>query len=114
MFSVGGWGLSRLKRHIAGQSASLLIELAFNAGHGIGHKMHEAPQVPNFGVPGSGLTVKPRMTFCVEPMVMTGGEDVESLADGWTVVTKDGSDAAHFEFSLLVTEDGVEILTPWE
>ena len=84
------------------------------AGHGIGHKMHEAPQVPNFGVPGSGLTVKPRMTFCVEPMVMTGGEDVESLADGWTVVTKDGSDAAHFEFSLLVTEDGVEILTPWE
>ena len=54
------------------------------------------------------------MTFCVEPMVMTGGEDVESLADGWTVVTKDGSDAAHFEFSLLVTEDGVEILTPWE
>ncbi len=84
------------------------------AGHGIGRRMHEAPQVPNFGKPGSGLTVRPRMTFCVEPMVMAGAEDVKTLPDGWTVVTKDGSDAAHFEFSLLVTEDGVEILTPWE
>ncbi len=84
------------------------------AGHGIGHRLHEAPQVPNFGDPGSGLTVKPRMTFCVEPMVMPGGEDVESLGDGCTVVTTDGSVAAHFEYSLLVTEDGVEILTPWE
>lgn len=84
------------------------------AGHGIGRRMHEAPQVPNFGRPGTGLTVRPRMTFCVEPMVMAGAEDVKTLPDGWTVVTKDGSDAAHFEFSLLVTEDGVEILTPWE
>ena len=84
------------------------------AGHGIGRRMHEAPQVPNFGKPGSGLTVRPRMTFCVEPMVMAGAEDVKTLPDGWTVVTKDGSGAAHFEFSLLVTEDGVEILTPWE
>lgn len=84
------------------------------AGHGIGHRLHEAPQVPNFGQPGSGITVKPRMTFCVEPMVMTGAEEVKTLSDGWTVVTKDGSDAAHFEYSLLVTDDGVEILTPWE
>lgn len=84
------------------------------AGHGIGHRLHEAPQVPNFGKPGSGITVKPRMTFCVEPMVMTGAEEVKTLSDGWTVVTKDGSDAAHFEYSLLVTDDGVEILTPWE
>lgn len=84
------------------------------AGHGIGRKLHEAPQVPNFGVPGSGITLRPRMTFCVEPMVMTGSEEVKSLPDGWTVVTADKSDAAHFENSLLVTEDGVEILTPWE
>ena len=54
------------------------------------------------------------MTFCVEPMVMTGAEEVKNLKDGWTVVTADGSDAAHFENSLLVTDDGVEILTPWE
>lgn len=84
------------------------------AGHGIGSKLHEAPQVPNYGRPGAGVTLKPRMTFCVEPMVMAGKEDVKSLSDGWTVVTVDGSDAAHFENSLLVTEDGVEILTPWE
>lgn len=84
------------------------------AGHGIGRKLHEAPQVPNYGKPGSGVTIKSRMTFCVEPMVMSGAEDVKSLSDGWTVVTADGSDAAHFEYSLLVTEDGVEILTPWE
>lgn len=84
------------------------------AGHGIGRKPHEAPQVPNYGRPGSGVTLKKSMTFCVEPMVMTGGEAVETLADGWTVVTADGSDAAHFENSLLVTESGVEILTPWE
>lgn len=84
------------------------------AGHGIGRKLHEAPQVPNFGKPGSGVTLKSRMTFCVEPMVMSGAEDVKSLSDGWIVVTADGSDAAHFENSLLVTENGVEILTPWE
>lgn len=84
------------------------------AGHGIGAKLHEAPQVPNYGKPGRGVTVKPRMTFCIEPMVMCGAEDVKSLSDGWTVVTVDGKDAAHFEHSLLITEDGAEILTPWE
>ena len=84
------------------------------AGHGIGRRPHEAPQVPNFGEPGSGIMLKPRMTFCVEPMVMTGGETVKTLSDDWTVVTADGSDAAHFENSLLVTDNGVEVLTPWE
>lgn len=84
------------------------------AGHGIGRRPHEAPQVPNYGEPGTGVTLKPRMTFCVEPMVMSGGERVVNRADYWTVVTADGSDAAHFENTLLVTDDGVEILTPWE
>ena len=84
------------------------------AGHGIGRKMHEAPQVPNHGRAGTGMTMKSGMTFCVEPMVMNGGERVKSLKDGWTVVTADGSDAAHFEHALHVTEAGVEILTPWE
>lgn len=84
------------------------------AGHGIGRNLHETPQIPNYGAPGSGVTLKQRMTFCVEPMVMSGAEEVKNLSDGWTVVTSDGSDAAHFEYSLLVTEDGVEILTPWE
>ena len=84
------------------------------AGHGIGRRLHEAPQVPNYGKPGNGITLKAGMTFCIEPMVMSGSEEVKNLSDNWTVVTADGSDAAHFEHSLLVAPDGVEILTPWE
>lgn len=84
------------------------------AGHGIGRKLHEPPQVPNHGKAGSGMTLKSGMTFCIEPMVMSGAETVKSLADGWTVVTRDGSDAAHFEHTLLVTDGGAQILTPWE
>lgn len=84
------------------------------AGHGIGRKLHEAPQVPNHGKPGTGMVMKSGMTFCVEPMVMNGAEHVKALGDTWTVVTVDGSDAAHFEHTLHVTEGGAEILTPWE
>ncbi|MDR1020069.1 MAG: type I methionyl aminopeptidase [Synergistaceae bacterium] len=84
------------------------------SGHGIGRKMHEPPQVPNYGKPGSGLTIRPGLTFCIEPMVMNGQEPVRNVDNGWTVVTCDGSDAAHFEHTILVTEEGAEILTPWE
>jgi len=84
------------------------------SGHGIGRKLHEAPQVPNFGRARAGVMLKPGMTFCIEPMVMSGKEPVKSTENGWTVVTCDKSDAAHFEHTLLVTENGVEILTPWE
>jgi methionyl aminopeptidase len=76
--------------------------------------MHEAPQVPNYGRPRSGMTLKPCMTLCIEPMVMNGGEKIESTENGWTVVTSDKSDAAHFEHTLLITDAGAEILTPWE
>ena len=84
------------------------------SGHGIGRRLHEAPQVPNYGRARSGMVLKPGMTLCIEPMVMSGKEPVESTENGWTVVTRDKSDAAHFEHTLLVTENGVEILTPWE
>jgi len=84
------------------------------AGHGIGRKLHEAPQVPNFGKPGSGVMLKRGMTLAIEPMVMTGKEAVVSGEDEWTVVTADGSDAAHFEHTVLVCENGPEVLTPWE
>jgi len=84
------------------------------SGHGIGRRLHEAPQVPNYGRPRTGMTLKPGMTFCIEPMVMSGKEPVRSTENGWTVVTCDKSDAAHFEHALLVTENGAEILTPWE
>lgn len=84
------------------------------AGHGIGKRLHEPPQVPNYGKAGTGMKLKAGLTICIEPMVMSGREAVKCLGDGWTVVTVDGSDAAHFEHAVLVTEDGVEILTPWE
>lgn len=84
------------------------------AGHGIGRHMHEAPQIPNYGRPGQGITLKAGMTLAIEPMVMAGGERVITQPDGWTVVTADGSDAAHFEKTVLVTREGSEIITPWE
>jgi methionyl aminopeptidase len=84
------------------------------AGHGIGRKLHEAPQVPNYGRPGSGITLKSGMTIAIEPMVMTGREDVVTGEDGWTVLTADRSDAAHFEHTVLVCSSGPEVLTPWE
>jgi len=83
-------------------------------GHGLGKNPHEPPQVPNFGRPGRGVTLKPGMTIAIEPMVMAGDEEVLTGPDGWVVLTADGSDAAHFEKTVLVTDDGVEILTPWE
>lgn len=82
-------------------------------GHGVGKKLHEAPQVPNFGRPGRGVTLQRGMTLAIEPMIMTGREEVMLGRDGWLVVTADGSDAAHFERSIAITDDGPEILTPW-
>lgn len=83
-------------------------------GHGLGKNLHEPPQVPNFGRPGRGVTLKTGMTIAIEPMVMAGDEKVVTGHDGWVVLTADGSDAAHFEKTVLITDDGVEILTPWE
>ena len=83
-------------------------------GHGIGSKMHEAPQIPNYGKAGQGVTLKAGMTIAIEPMIMSGREDVRVGANGWTVLTVDGSDAAHFERSVAVLDDEPEILTPWQ
>ena len=80
-------------------------------GHGIGKEMHEEPQVPNFGQPGSGPLLKVGMTLAIEPMVNAGQGDVETQDDNWTVVTKDGSPSAHFEHTVAVTRRGPYILT---
>lgn len=82
-------------------------------GHGIGRRLHEPPQVPNYGHPGRGITLKPGMTLAIEPMVMAGAEDVVTGPDDWVVLTADGSDSAHFERTVLITRDEPEILTPW-
>lgn len=83
-------------------------------GHGIGREMHEEPQVPNYGPPGYGPVLKPGMTLAVEPMINLGGHEVETLADQWTVVTKDRSLSAHFEHTIAITDGEAEILTKLE
>ena len=80
-------------------------------GHGIGRIYHEDPQVLHYGRPGEGLVLKPGMTFTIEPMVNAGARHTRLLPDGWTVVTKDKSLSAQWEHTVLVTDDGVEILT---
>ncbi len=80
-------------------------------GHGIGTKLHEEPQVPNFGEPGTGPQLKPGMVIAIEPMLNVGGSDVKVLGDDWTVVTADGKLSAHFEHSVAIFEDGPQILS---
>jgi methionyl aminopeptidase len=80
-------------------------------GHGIGKKMHEEPQIPNFGEPGQGVMLKKGMVFAIEPMVNAGSWEIETRDDHWTIVTRDGSLSAHFEHTVAVTENGAEILT---
>ena len=80
-------------------------------GHGIGREMHEEPGVPNIGKPGKGTRLEPGMTICIEPMVMIGKQDIWELDDGWTIATQDGSLSAHYENTILITEDEPQILT---
>ena len=80
-------------------------------GHGIGRKMHEDPQIPNFGRAKEGPKLKPGMTLAIEPMANGGTYEVQVLSDGWTVVSADGQPSAHFEHTVLITETEAEILT---
>ncbi|MEI7539156.1 MAG: type I methionyl aminopeptidase [Candidatus Saccharibacteria bacterium] len=80
-------------------------------GHGIGHNMQQAPEVPNYGRKGSGVLLVPGDTIAIEPMATLGGEAIKTDDDGWTISTRDGSLAAHFEHTVMITEHGVEILT---
>ncbi|HEV8260945.1 MAG TPA: M24 family metallopeptidase, partial [Burkholderiales bacterium] len=80
-------------------------------GHGIGRKFHEEPQVLHYGRAGTGLKLQPGMIFTVEPMINAGKPAIRQLADGWTVVTKDHSLSAQWEHTVLVTDNGFEVLT---
>lgn len=80
-------------------------------GHGIGRQMHEEPAVPNFGSKGTGMRLEPGVVLAIEPMITAGDWRVKILNDGWTVVTEDGSLAAHFEHTIAVTDDGPLVLT---
>lgn len=97
-----------IQQHAEGEKFSVVREYC---GHGIGKVFHEEPQVLHYGTPGTGLELKAGMTFTIEPMINAGKRHVRQLPDGWTVVTKDRSLSAQWEHTILVTDDGYEILT---
>jgi methionyl aminopeptidase len=98
-----------VQKYVESQGFSVVRDLV---GHGVGHKVHEPPRVPNFFDPKfKEVELKEGMTICIEPMVCAGTLEVKTLSDGWTVVTADGKFAAHFEHTIAVTKDGHEILT---
>jgi len=82
-------------------------------GHGVGRKMHEDPQIPNFGDPGTGPRLLEGMVLAIEPMTTAGGPDVRPGNDGWAIYSQDGSLTAHFEFTVAITANGPVVLTPW-
>ena len=83
-------------------------------GHGVGHEVHEDPNIPNYGVAGTGQKLSAGMTIAIEPMATLGTQAISVDDDGWTIRTQDGSLAAHFEHTILITERGYEILTAWK
>jgi methionyl aminopeptidase len=97
-----------VQAYVEGHGFSIVREMV---GHGVGRSMHEEPQIPNFGRRHTGEKIRPGMTLAIEPMVNLGLHQVRTLADGWTVVTADGTPSAHFEHTVLTTESGPEILT---
>ena len=97
-----------VQQYVEGNNFSVVREFV---GHGVGRKMHEEPQIPNFVDRASNQVLRPGMTLAIEPMVNVGSASVKILKDGWTVVTQDGSLSAHFEHTVLVTENQPEILT---
>ncbi|AFE09320.1 methionine aminopeptidase, type I [Corallococcus coralloides DSM 2259] len=97
-----------VQSHVEARGFSVVRDFT---GHGIGRKLHEPPQVPNYGQAGSGMKLRPGMVLAVEPMVNQGTPDVEVLEDEWTAVTVDGKLSAHFEHTILISERGPEVLT---
>jgi methionyl aminopeptidase len=97
-----------IERHVAAHGLTVVRHFV---GHGIGRAMHEPPQVPNFGEPGTGPLLRPGMVLAIEPQVNLGSAEVRILADGWTAVTADGAWSAHFEHTVAITADGPEVLT---
>jgi methionyl aminopeptidase len=95
---------------IVAESAGLGIVREYG-GHGVGRKLHEDPFIQNWGPPGRGPDMRPGLVIALEPMLNLGGDDTRVMADGWTVVTADGTLSAHFEHTVAVTEDGHEVLT---
>jgi methionyl aminopeptidase len=107
---VGDIGYA-IQRYAEGQGCSVVREYV---GHGVGFEFHEPPQIPHFGKKGQGIQFVPGMVFTIEPMINLGKHNLHVLSDNWTVVTDDGSLSAQFEQTVLVTNNGFEILTPFD
>jgi methionyl aminopeptidase len=101
---------SAIQRKVEGEGLSIIRSLV---GHGIGRDMHEDPQIPNYGEPGTGPPLKEGMVLAVEPMVNAGAHPIRVADDSWSVYSQDGSLAAHFEHTVAITAEGPRILTPW-
>jgi methionyl aminopeptidase len=99
-----------IQRSVEAEGMSIIRTLV---GHGIGREMHEEPQVPNFGEAGKGPELEEGMVLAIEPMVNAGGPLVRMADDGWSVYSEDDSLAAHFEFTVAITDEGPRVLTPW-
>lgn len=97
-----------IQTYVEGEGFSVVKEYV---GHGVGRQMHEEPQIPNYGRPGTGLPLRPGMVIAIEPMVNVGTWQTKKDPDNWTVRTKDGSLSAHFEHTLAITEGEAEVLT---
>ncbi len=99
-----------VQQHVEAAGLSVVRSLV---GHGIGREMHEDPQIPNYGAPGTGILLEEGMVLAVEPMVTAGRHAVRVADDHWSIYSQDGSLAAHFEFTVAITADSPRILTPW-
>jgi methionyl aminopeptidase len=99
-----------VQEHVEAAGLSIVRTLV---GHGIGRSMHEEPQIPNYGTPGTGVPLEVGMVLAVEPMVTAGRHAVRVGDDRWAIYSQDGSLAAHFEFTIAITAEGPRVLTPW-
>ena len=99
-----------IQQHVEGAGLSIVRALV---GHGIGRSMHEEPQIPNYGEPGTGVVLEEGMVLAIEPMVTAGRHTIRVADDHWSIYSQDGSLAAHFEFTIAISQDGPRILTPW-
>ena len=108
--TIGDIGFA-IQEFTESQGFSVVKELV---GHGIGRNLHEDPEVPNYGTKGKGEILKDGMVLAVEPMVNIGSSSVVQKNDGWTILTKDGSPSAHFEYTIAIKKDETEILSPFD
>jgi methionyl aminopeptidase len=99
-----------IQAHVEAAGLSVVRSLV---GHGVGREMHEDPQIPNYGLAGSGITLEEGMVFAIEPMVTAGRHAIRVASDQWSIFSQDDSLAAHFEFTIAITADGPRVLTPW-